>query len=271
MIAVSGKTKQNSKVSFLLNGKDVGTALSDGDGLFTKTLSGITQDKSLLQVNLLDGSNVIVSQSEEIVFSRAAITNGFSNLVVTPGTTVDASTSIGLLVEGDAGMSSVSIGMDGSLITLTEGQPGQYRATTVAPAKAGAYPLSVSMVSSLAQTIEKKDVVTLTVTEPIKTTLMPRFENIKTMVEGKKVTFLFSVTDAPADLDKFKIAYGENADSLSQEVMTYSTGKIQGSGGLYSWYVDNLDAKTYTFKIFGAKVDNSLIPEFISDPIVITI
>lgn len=112
MIAVSGKTKQNSKVSFILNGKDLGTAISDADGLFTKTLSGITQEKSLLQVNLLDGTNAIIGQSEEIVFSRAPIATGFSNLVITPGTTVDISTPITLLVEGDAGMSSVSVAMD---------------------------------------------------------------------------------------------------------------------------------------------------------------
>lgn len=86
------------------------------------------------------------------------------------------------------------------------------------------------MVTSLGQTIDQKDVATLTVTEPVQPSLVPRFANIKTMTEGKKATFMFTVIDAPVDLDKFKIAYGENADSLSQEVMTYATGKIQGTG-----------------------------------------
>jgi hypothetical protein len=53
--------------------------------------------------------------------------------------------------------------------------------------------------------------------------------------------------------------------------MTYSTGKIQGTGGVYSWYIDKLEAKTYTFKIFGAKVDNSLIGGLVSEPITATI
>lgn len=40
---------------------------------------------------------------------------------------------------------------------------------------------------------------------------------------------------------------------------------------MYSWYIDKLEAKTYVFKIFGAKADNSLIPELVSEPITATI
>lgn len=124
-------------------------------------------------------------------------------------------------------MSSVSVSLDSALISLAEKEPGKYSAESVAPAKSGSYPLSVTMVSNLGQTIEKKDVAILSVTEPAKPVLMPRFANVKSTTEGTKVTFQFEVLDAPADLNKFKIAYGESADALSKEVMTYSTGKIQ--------------------------------------------
>ena len=85
------------------------------------------------------------------------------------------------------------------------------------------------MVSELGQTIEQKDVATLNITERVKVQLIPRFTDVKTVIDGQKISFSFTVKDAPADLDKFKIAYGESADSLSKEVMTYSTGKIQGT------------------------------------------
>lgn len=271
VVAVSGQTKKNSKVTFWLNGKEVGDAITSEDGLFTKTLTDITQEKNLLQVQLLDGNNSVIAKSEEIVFEKAKDATGFYNLVVTPGTTLDTSTKMSLLVEGDPGMSSANVLIDGSSIVLTETQPGKYTADTVAPAKPGVYPLSVTLVTSLAQTIEKKDVASLTVTEPVKPTLVPRFVDVKSVVDGQKITFSFKVVDAPADLDKFKIAYGENADSLSQEVMTYSTGRIMGTGGVYTWYIDKLETKTYTFKIFGAKADNSLIPQFVSEPVVATI
>jgi hypothetical protein len=99
MVAVSGKTKKNSKVAFTLNGKDMGTSITDESGLFTKTLSGATQEKNLLQVNLLDGSNAIIAKSEEIIFSRATSTAGYYNIVITPSTTVDISTPLMILVE----------------------------------------------------------------------------------------------------------------------------------------------------------------------------
>lgn len=271
IIAVSGKTKKNSKVALLLNWQDMGTAITDDEGLFTKTLSGVTQEKNLLQVNLLDGTNTVIASSEEILFERAVSTTGFYNLVVTPGTTVDTSSEISFLVEGEAGMSSVSVSIDWTLMTLTESQPGQYKWATRAPAKSGIYPLSVSMVNNLGQSTEKKDVVSLNVTDPVQPILIPRFSNIKIVTGTGRAVFTFEVIDAPADLDKFKIAYGESADSLSQEVMTYSTGKIQWTGGVYTWYIDKLEPKTYTFKIFGAKADNSLIPQFASEPITATI
>ena len=230
MVAVSGKTKKNSKVAFTLNGKDMGTAITDESGLFTKTLSGATQDKNLLQVNLLDGSNAIVAKSEDIIFSRATSTAGYYNIVITPGTTVDISTPLTIFVEGDAGMASVSVGLDGSLIQLKENQPGKYSTQTSAPSKSGSYLLSVSMVNTLGTTIDRKDVATLTVNDPVKPILVPRFSDIKTVTDGSKITFSFAVIDAPADLAKFKIAYGESADSLANEVMTYSTGKIMGTG-----------------------------------------
>ena len=176
-----------------------------------------------------------------------------------------------VLVEGESGMSSVSVSVDGALISLAEKEPGKYTADTVAPAKAGSYPVSVSMLSTLGQSIEKKDVTTLTITEPIQATLVPRFLNLKAITTGNRVTFSFEVVDEPETLSKFKIAYGESADALTQEVVTYTKDKIQGTGGVYSWYIDKLEAKSYTFKVFGVQADSSLIPEFFAEPVTVTI
>jgi hypothetical protein len=95
----------------------------------------------------------------------------------------------------------------------------------------------------------------------------PRFSALKAFTEWKRVTFEFSLENAPTDLDKFKIAYGESADSLSQEVMTFSSSKIQWTGGVYTWYIDNLEPKNYTFKVFALKSDASLIAGLVSDPV----
>ena len=60
----------------------------------------------------------------------------------------------------------------------------------------------------------------------------------------------FFVENLPTNVTSFKIAYGENADSLSSEVTTLGLEKIKRPDGSYNWYIDKLAAKTYSFKIF---------------------
>jgi hypothetical protein len=85
-------------------------------------------------------------------------------------------------------------------------------------------------------------------------------------MEGTKVNVNFSVDNLPSDTAKFKIAYGDSANSLSTEVMTYELEKIRRPNGSYNWYIPNLSPKTYVFKIFGVKADGTLITEFASEP-----
>lgn len=115
---------------------------------------------------------------------------------------------------------------------LTEAEAGKYRVEMPAPSVPGSYPIDVSMKPTTGDAIEKKNVASLIVIP--KTTVeeapkSPTFSNLKAVTEGKRVTFSFTINDAPADLDKFKIAYGESADSLSQEITTFSSGRIQGT------------------------------------------
>lgn len=271
-IVVSGKTKKNSKVSILLNGQDKGNAISDDWGLFTKTLSGITQEKNILQVHLLDGTNAKIAQSEEIVFDRATSTQWFYNIRITPGTTVEASSQIQVSVEGDPGMASSSITIDSSVIALTQTQDGIYVADTVAPLAPWSYPIDVLLQSTNGQSIQKKAATTLIVT-PKKPDIVenPTFSDVKAVTTWKRVTFTFSVKNAPTDLHAFKIAYGESADSLSEEKTTFPASQIQSTGGIYTWYIDNLLPKNYTFKIFWLKADATTIQELVSDPLVANI
>jgi hypothetical protein len=79
------------------------------------------------------------------------------------------------------------------------------------------------------------------------------------------VTLNFSVDNLPANTVAFKIAYGENANSLSNEVVTYPIDKIKRDNGSYSWYIDKLPAKTYSFKIFSVMSGGALVPDFSSE------
>ncbi len=70
----------------------------------------------------------------------------------------------------------------------------------------------------------------MTVTEKVVPVIVPvavpTFKNIKTVTTGSKIVFDFGVDNPPANLVGFKIAYGQNADSLSQEVNTLPLERI---------------------------------------------
>ena len=101
----------------------------------------------------------------------------------------------------------------------------------------------------------------------------PSFKNVKAVTTATRITFDFAVENAPETLTSFKIAYGKDADSLSQEVVTLPINKIASKtlSGAYSWYIDKIPEGTYTFKIFGRAQDGSLINGFVSEPVVATI
>jgi hypothetical protein len=79
------------------------------------------------------------------------------------------------------------------------------------------------------------------------------------------VTLNFSVENIPASTTAFKIAYGESENSLSNEVITYPIEKIKRDDGSYSWYIDKLAPKTYSFKIFSVMSGGALVPDFSSE------
>lgn len=130
----------------------------------------------------------------------------------------------------------------------------------MSPQKAGLYKLPITQKDTLGQIKTIDSPTSLTVTEKTLSPV-PAFKNIKTTTIGSRIVFDFSLDNAPADLASFKIAYGKNADSLSQETTTLSLDRIASTTtpGGYTWYIDKIPTDTYTFKIFGRTKDGSLI------------
>ncbi len=149
---------------------------------------------------------------------------------------------------------------------MKEGTSGKYTLETVAPKKAADYDVSVRIKSPLGQSLAKDNVLKLTTIEPTSS-----FEEVKLTTLGKRVTFNFGVKNPPADLEKFKIAYGENPESFSNEVMTWNTGKILKADGRYEWYIDNLTPKNYSFKIMGVRKDGTIFDAMVSETLSTTI
>lgn len=278
-VMVSGKTRKNSKISLSLNGQDAGTVISDESGIFTKNITGITQENNILLAKLLDGSNSVIANSPEIKFGRLVSNVATYAVTITPSSTVEASSPIDVTIDATPWLTELTISIDGTILATKETTSGKYTVSTIAPQNPGTYKLLISQKDALGQnkTTESETILTTTAKPviPIIPTpvITPKFKNIKTITTGSKVVFDFGVEDAPTDLVGFKIAFWTNADSLTQEVSTYTLDRIASSvnTGSYTWYINKIPEGTYTFKIFWRTKDGTLISWFASEPIVATL
>ncbi len=278
VVTVSGNTRKNSKVNIKLNWALAWTTTTDTNGIFTKTISGITQQTNIISVEVLDSSNSVIGTSSDVSVGKADIASSIYNVTISPSPTVTISSPIIVTIEADPGMSSVIATLDGVSLSAKEGDStdgkGKYTINTVAPAKEGSFPIDISATNAIWTTIKKTSAVTLvatgaTVEAPPPA---PAFRNVQAVTEiGQRVTFTFWVENPPADLDKFRIVYGDTPNGFESSVTTYESGRILGTDGLYHWYVDKLEQKTYYFKVLGLKADGTTIAWLSSDPVSATI
>ncbi len=280
MAMISGRTRKNSKISIKLNGQDAGIINSDEGGIFTKNITGLTQEDNILTASLLDGSGLPIANSPEIRFGRVLSTASTFGVSISPASTVEASFPIDILIDATPGLADLSVSLDGTILTAKESTAGKYSIKTVAPQKSWVYKLLLTQKDGLWQIKNIDSPTSLTVTASLMAptltptmTPVPTFKNVKTTTEGSRVVFDFAIENAPSDMTSFKIAYGKNADSLTQEVTTMNLDKIasMSSPGWYTWYIDHIPSDTYTFKIFGRTKEGSLISGLVSESIVATI
>ena len=99
MVMVSGKARKNSKITLTLNGQTVGTVVSDDSGIFTKNVTGLTQEDNILVANLIDETSTIVSSSPEIRFGRVSTVVSTYAVTISPASTVEASSPIEVTID----------------------------------------------------------------------------------------------------------------------------------------------------------------------------
>lgn len=266
VVVVSGKSRKNSKLNVTLNGKDMGSILSDESGVFTKSLTGITQDTNILSVTLVDGAGTVIGKSADINFEKVTGGPAFYNATIAPGTAIESGDEIVITVEAEKWLSEVTLMIDGNALVATEESEGKYVVKTPAPAAGGEYKVTATIKNALGQELVQENALSFTVTEKVVS-----FDNLKVTTEGSKVVFNFGINNAPAELNAFKIAYGDSAESFSSEVATWNTGRIMKADGRFEWYVDKLAEKTYYFKILGTRADGTIISTIASDTVTATI
>jgi len=272
-VMVSGTSRKNSRISLNLNGTDIGTVVSDDSGLFTKEITGVSQENNILKISLLDADNAVIATAPDVSFQKTSTTSSIYGVTISPNTTVAPSAQITISVEAVAGVSDMTVTLDGTQLKAKEGASGKYSVATIAPQTPGSYSISVTAQTITSGTTSKDNAATLTVeaqAAPVTTTAPAAFKNVKATTDAARVTFSFEIENPPANLGNFKIMYGTGASALDSEATTYPANSIF-SGGVYTWYMASLPPNTYTFKIYGQDTSGQFISGLVSDPITATI
>lgn len=79
----------------------MGSILSDESGVFTKSLTGITQDTNILSVTLVDGAGTVIGKSADINFEKVTGGPAFYNATIAPGTAIESGDEIVITVEAE--------------------------------------------------------------------------------------------------------------------------------------------------------------------------
>lgn len=68
----------------------MGSVLSDESGVFTKSLTGITQASNILSITLVDGAGAVIGKSADITFEKISGGPEYFNTTVAPSTSVES-------------------------------------------------------------------------------------------------------------------------------------------------------------------------------------
>ena len=227
---VSGTTKKNSKVQIFVNGKKVGDTQSDDAGDFLLPIKTLESDQNVIQAKLLDGTDKVVAQTEQISVTVAASGPAFQAITIKEGNEVAPGTLLHATVSAESGLKEVLVTMNDADQIFTPTKDGDYEGSLTAPAKIGDYPIKVKITSSLGKITTKDVAATLKVVEAQPVDL---FKNVKAEKGDKKVTFTFELLKDSTEIAKFKFKYGKVAsDTTGTASVAPATDETTGSAAL---------------------------------------
>ncbi len=268
-VDVIGTTKRNSRVQISLNGEVVGTTQSDENGAFLYTLEDLPEANNVMRVRVLDGDDVVIGESEDMLFSVEDAGPVIQGVSIVGGDEVSAGRPFDVEVLSEPGLPRGSVTFMDTPTPLSEQEGGLYTVRLVAPEELGEYPIDVSLENDLGIATTQIGVVIATVVEPT-----AAFESVRVETEDGRATFTFSLVEDVENLVRFKFQYGTGTGELSEEVITLDREQIVTSDETpleYAWYVDGLEPDEYRFQIYGLDAENAEISGVVSDEILVSI
>ncbi|NDK07925.1 hypothetical protein EOM39_01610 [Candidatus Gracilibacteria bacterium] len=277
-VTISGKTQKNHKVKIKINGTEVKSTNSNGEGLFEEKITDLENGDSVIVASVLDSDSKIVGTSKEIKITVKADNPIFNSIKITPTGDLEPESKINIEVNATKGLERVNVIINDEIIELTESdKDGVYVGKTTAPKDAGEYNVDVTLVNDLGNITNKKPATKIKVmmidfesgTDEIVVDIVeeeveddPETEEDESLVNQNKVKTkkIYKITNL--QLTKLKTKSILSWDPIS-EAISYNIYKQSPGNQLV--LVDNVKEPRYEVNIVGNKVTYDY---FVVEPVV---
>ncbi len=261
-VKVTWNSRKNSKLKFFLNTKEVWESQTSEDWSFAYDMEWLVPGDNAINVQVLDWTDKVIAESDKIFVKLESSWPIFKNVIIKEWNEAQAWSQINIQVMAEEWLTEASVSINGIQEILKESATAWvYEWKITLPDQSWDYNVDVTLKNSLGKVTTKTSAITIKTGKNI-------FENVKSQVSDKKVTFTFTA-DQYQDQNKivkFKIKYGTWIDLLTNESITFEKEKIKSpSDGTYSWYIWGLDMAKYYFQIYPLDKDQKEITWVKSD------
>jgi hypothetical protein len=248
-LMVAGNTTPTSTVNFFVGTEKKGSTISNTEGEFSGTVSGLAEGINTIKVEVMDGTGKSVGSSS-VTVNYSLDAPKINSLIIKEGNQVFVGSTIHLEAVGDPGLKTVTVQFGDKPVVLVEDSTrlGVYTGITQMSNFEGEVRPVVNVESFQGTQASFSDLVNINV-------ISSSFENVKVeATPDKKVQFTFSLKTDLDEIMYFKIKYGTQSGQYDKEVVTYEKTQIK-SGEQYIWYIPWIDQGEYYSTIIGLDKD----------------
>lgn len=221
-VIVTGTTTPTSTVNFFVGTEKKGSTISNTEGGFSGTVSGLAEGSNTIKVEVIDGTGKAVGNAS-VTVNYSLDAPKINTLTVKEGTQVFAGSTIHLEAVGDPGLKTVTVQFGDKPVVLVEDSTrlGIYTGTTQLSSFEGEVKPVVNVESFQGTQASFSDLLNINV-------VSSSFQNVKVeATPDKKAQFTFGLKSDLDEIKYFKIKYGTQSGQYDKEVITYEKSQIK--------------------------------------------
>ncbi|MBU1992448.1 MAG: fibronectin type III domain-containing protein [Patescibacteria group bacterium] len=230
---LAGSAPPGFTIGFYDNDEEFGFTEADADGNYTFETTPLAEGEHTLLAVLLDENFEIIAEVDPVTIVIDASVPLVDSVEILPIGDVEPGSSLTVTVHTEEGLTSVIVKIGTESVTLQPtASASTYTGTVNAPAKAGAYDVTVSLTDALGNEALYDGQGTVTVLHGGALEGGFNVIGVSVIPSDSKVTLIWKVAESPAGIKNYRIYYGTDPNLLTYAVDTFANSP--------TWYIPNL-------------------------------